>query len=380
MAAVPTVARAIGNEVSSVLSSSITDSDTSITVADATGFNAAGGFVIIDEGISGKEEVVYVESVAGNILTVATSGRGQSGTSATSHDIGATITDILVAEHVNGIRSAFLLEHDDDGGHKQIDGAITASGTAASASNKVVDSAAGEWSPISTIPTRQSADDPTYVLRFAADMTSTISVGMKLAIMQTTAKYFIVTVVGAFTDGNTDITVYGGTDYDVDDTSGTPITGVKYSGAKAPFGFPTTPSKWEVLVTDTSIRTQNSPTTGTWYNIGGSAEQIIIPIGVWVVEYIVGAQAAGGSGSTNIAIYTTLSTANNTQSDTGFTVRTLTTPQYIEATHYRNKMLNLVSKTTYYLNTKSDFSAGSMTIYNAGNVTDTIIRAKCAYL
>lgn len=121
MANTPNLQRAIGNEAATTLSSSINDTTTSITVADGSVFNSTGGYAMIDEG-NATEEVVYIESVSGNTLTVATDGRGKAGTSAASHNSGATITDIVVEEHINGIIDQFEIEHADDGTHTAITG------------------------------------------------------------------------------------------------------------------------------------------------------------------------------------------------------------------------------------------------------------------
>lgn len=107
----------------------------------------------------------------------------------------------------------------------------------------------GGWKVLAVTPTRQSADDPTFVLRFAADMTAILWPGMRLKLTQNSAvKYFIVTAVGSYTGGNTDVTVYGGTDYDVNDTSTYPITYPYYSREKAPVGFPLNPSDRKSVV------------------------------------------------------------------------------------------------------------------------------------
>jgi hypothetical protein len=117
MANTPNIVRAIGNQLGTTLNAGISSSASSITLVDATGFSTDGGYIIIDENITGKEEIVYVTGVAGSTLTVATDGRGRCGTSATSHDAGATVSDILVDEHINGIADKFIVEHNDDGTH-----------------------------------------------------------------------------------------------------------------------------------------------------------------------------------------------------------------------------------------------------------------------
>jgi hypothetical protein len=141
MAATPNITDAIANKYSSTLASGITDSDLTITVSDGSGLSATGGYVIIDEAISGSREIIYIESVSGNTLTVSSDGRGQQGTSAVAHNSGASITDILAQKHVNGINDQFKIEHNDSGVHTQIDSGIVSSGTDVTTSNKIIDEA-----------------------------------------------------------------------------------------------------------------------------------------------------------------------------------------------------------------------------------------------
>lgn len=101
----PTLKQALGNEISTTLASPINASDTTISVASGSGMNASGGYAIIDEGTA-SEEVVYIQSVSGATLTVASGGRGLEGTSAVSHSAGAVLTDIIVASHISSLISA----------------------------------------------------------------------------------------------------------------------------------------------------------------------------------------------------------------------------------------------------------------------------------
>lgn len=227
--------------------------------------------------------------------------------------------------------------------------------------------AAGTW-------TYSSADAPTYVISVNADMTTTISVGQRIKLTDTTVKYFIVTAVGVFGGGVTLITVYGGTDYTL---SGGAITLPYYSTSKAPFGFPLSPAKWTVQVTDGTNRQQVSPTANTWYNLGTIS--ITIPIGAWQVRYqtFLGVDR-GASGS--VDAYCTLSTANNSESDSQFTTAVWDTASTGEVvTVSRTKILALASKTVYYLNTRTT-QTGMSDIYNFATPTPTIIDAVCAYL
>ena len=140
MANIPNLVKAIGNNINTTIANvgGISDSALSITVANGSGLSTTGGYVIIDKGLS-TEELVYIESVSGTTLTVATNGRAADGSTAYAHAQGASVQDVLTKSHINNLITAIALEHDDDGGHKQIDSAITASGTAATATNKVVD-------------------------------------------------------------------------------------------------------------------------------------------------------------------------------------------------------------------------------------------------
>jgi hypothetical protein len=238
------------------------------------------------------------------------------------------------------------------------------------------------WSPYSAVtPTRASADDPTYVLTFAGvDLTGAMSVGMKVKFTQNSATvYGIITAISFST--NTTMTLYCGTDYDVLDTGTYAISAFNYSPHKAPFGFPLNPTKWTVEATDTTQRSQASPTNETWYNLGSVT--ISIPIGSWNTEFFV---LAGVDRTTAgyLSVFATLSTANDSESDTdltgsGFWNFDNSASVWAYTFICRRKTLNLASKTSYYLNTKT-IESSIANIYNPGNYSKTIIRAVCAYL
>lgn len=130
MATTPQLQRAVGNESASTLSSDLTNSATTISVSDGSVFDTTGGYVIIDEGTS-AEEVVYIESVSGNTLTVSSDGRGKAGTAAVAHTSGAAVTDIVVKEMFNGLIDMLEVEHNDDGTHGDVTATtITTTGVA----------------------------------------------------------------------------------------------------------------------------------------------------------------------------------------------------------------------------------------------------------
>jgi hypothetical protein len=220
--------------------------------------------------------------------------------------------------------------------------------------------------------TYEGADDPTFTFSLASDVTGVLSVGMRIKLTQTTAKYFIITAVGAYTGGKTIITVYGGTDYDLANAA---ITVPYYSIQKAPFGFPLDPRKWQVVFQDTTIRQQEPPTSTTWYNLGSAA--ITIPIGMWAVSYNVSVGIVDST-SDELEVTTTLSTANNSESDEAWScyLKSISTKLTVEA--YKFGYKELAAKAVYYLNTMAN---GTFTgIYNRNDEATLTIRALCAYL
>lgn len=84
------------------LASGITATDTTITLADATGYptGATGPFAIaLDLGVAAEEKVL-VASRSGNTLTVASGGRGYDGTTAAAHGAGSSADHVLTAVDV----------------------------------------------------------------------------------------------------------------------------------------------------------------------------------------------------------------------------------------------------------------------------------------
>ena len=223
-----------------------------------------------------------------------------------------------------------------------------------------------------------SADSPSFVASVPDADAALMSVGWRWKLTQTSAKYFIVTAKGSPSGGFTPVTIYGGTDYTLANAA---ITSPYFSPVKAPFGFPMDPSKWTVQVTDTSDRTQATPTANTWYNLGSIT--ISIPIGCWNVNYKVLARPADNP-NTLINQYSTLSTANNSESDADFT--TLVTLggasgslAIVATQHCFPKPISLTVKTSYFLNAKTSL-ANLDSIAHRGDAGTTVIRAVCAYL
>jgi hypothetical protein len=221
-----------------------------------------------------------------------------------------------------------------------------------------------------------SADAPTYVFSVNDDMTTILSAGMRVRFKQSagTYKYAIITAVGSFSGGATLITAYFGTDYDLDNEE---VTNVAYSAAKSPFGFPMNPDKWTVEVVDTTQRTQNTPTATTWYNIGTTNTQINVPIGLWILSYRVQVSAQE-TPSTSLSGFSTLSTANNSESNTHLTDGFESDSEVNSHVLSASDIVVLTEKTTYYLNAKTN--TASITLIAFAGSIPTIIRAVCAYL
>lgn len=140
MAVKPNLLKAAGNRYSSALQGTLSDSATSMVVNDGTGLNTSGGILVIDPDVPAKREFIYYESRSGGNITISSDGRGIGGSTAVSHDAGAVVKDVILDSHVNNIIARFLIEHNDNGTHN-LPGSQTASGTAISSTNQIVDEA-----------------------------------------------------------------------------------------------------------------------------------------------------------------------------------------------------------------------------------------------
>ena len=228
------------------------------------------------------------------------------------------------------------------------------------------------WNSISATLTFSSADAPTYVCTTSSDMTGSIGVGMRIKLTHSAStKYFIVTAIDAST-----ITLYGGTDYTL---AATAITAPYYSNVKAPLGFPLDPTKWSVTVTDSTQRIQAGPSAATWYNIGTTNSQITIPIGVWDVFFKYNIENT--SQSTGKTIKITLSTANNSESNSNMTCAyeiNSASGLRPDLNAFARDTVVLAAKTTHYLNGYDSAGSGSLDFRN--DLAKGVIRAVCAYL
>lgn len=414
----------------------INDSQTTgIVLTSVSGLNTNGGVLgltwasTIDS--STYEEIIYT-GISGNELTGVT--RGSAGTSAKAHNNGATVVAVVSSLHNNRIadklrsvdavlaqdtsaneiiKTSFVASAVNEvtitnaatgnppkveatGGDTNIDLRLIPKGSGALSvpsgtyeanvtddddipNKKYVDDLAGtgSWTAAGETWTYASADDPTFTFTIAGvDKTTKYYPGMKVKLTQTTDKFFIITKVAFSTD--TTVTIYGGTDYDLANAA---ITSPTYSTAATPPAFPKQKSKWTVEVTDTTQRTQAGPSASTWYNIN-AAEKIDIPIGAWDVDYEVCA-AVDNASATQVDVYVTLSTANNSESDKKFTslmqISGASGNMNNVTTTKRGREIALTSKATYYLNSKTD-NAGIDNLNHRNDLATLVIRAVSQYI
>lgn len=194
----------------------------------------------------------------------------------------------------------------------------------------------------------------------------------------TVDKYALITAVAPYAAGVTPITIWGGTDYSLQNAT---ISNPYYSTVSQPFGFDRNPAKWTVEIASWDGAVINTPTQNVWYN--QSANSISIPIGAWDVSYKAAIQIADNSTATGI-LQATLSSANNSESNT-----TLTTGSYsggasgaivLVITAYTKSFLSLSSKTSHYLNIRTTTASVDSIAINGNAVSPTIIRAVSVYV
>jgi len=190
-----------------------------------------------------------------------------------------------------------------------------------------------------------------------------------------TIKYFLITGV-SFSSPNTTITLYGGTDYTLANST---ISNIYFSTEKAPLGFPLDPAKWSVEVSDSPFTYESSPTANTWYNIGG--DSITVPIGIWELSYSTDFGWDSGTAAGYWA-FVTLSTSSSSQSDADMTKEISTGNNSVSdyGSASESEFINLTSKTTYYLDEMTG-ATGLAHLYGGGNPADpTNLKAVSSYL
>lgn len=206
----------------------------------------------------------------------------------------------------------------------------------------------------------------TGVVSSNLDMTPYLNVGMKVKFTQNSAiKYAFITAITS-----NSITLFLGTDYSINSSA---ISNTYYSMLKAPFGFPTSPTKWSIVIRP--ALSQANATLNTYYS---SATTLVLPIGAFNISWSGVATLTGGAAAQVSAKYS-LSTSTTSETDSDFsspiTGYVYTATAAISSSISKAKTLVIASKTTYYLVGVVTQKAETTGLY-AGNY----ISATCAYL
>ncbi len=230
------------------------------------------------------------------------------------------------------------------------------------------------WVSSAVSLTYSSVDGATGIATTGSSLVGVVPLGARIKFDQTTTKYFIVTAVDATT-----LTFWGGTDYTLVNAA---ITNFSYSTSKVPAGFNADPTKWTVETNQAADAAKASPVNGTWYGdtgLSATGPNIVVPIGAWRVYYQVyeSASAATAITCTSQVSLSTSTTAVTDADLTSVLLGGVTTTA--RQTLFREKLLVLAAKATYYLICRTTV-ASQTTIGHAGGTVPTIIRAVCAYL
>lgn len=244
-----------------------------------------------------------------------------------------------------------------------------------------------DWVPVAAAVTYVSVDDPTGVVDFAGDVRSKYRAGMKFKFTNggNVICAFITDVNQTLQSGKTRITFL----HEIDPADNQALTLMANSAitlpyvstSKAPTGFPLDPTKWRIIIKDTTYRYQDNPVQNTWYNVGSYS--ITLPIGLWRVSYafILNAKSTSTAATDG---FMTLSTANNTESDkeNSVMVEQVGNSGNLQATstlQLVDKEFNVASKTVYYLNARTDYAnINKIGYYN--QFQTGVLKADCAYL
>ncbi len=251
------------------------------------------------------------------------------------------------------------------------------SDTSASVSDGWVDSTSETWTYV-------SADAPTFVFSVNADVTTKYSAGMKVRYVQSaTTKYGIITAVGAYSGGVTNITIYGGggdggtytnaTSYTLANAA---ISSNYYSMVRTPYGFPMSPTTWSYIM----INAVDYSTTSATYVNSSASLQTNCPIGVWNVD-VSFANLLSHASVVDVWGEHALSTSTSSVSNVELLAHSQglrTSAGFDMVAHvYLTSCISAASKTTYYLIYRS---YSGRTTYYKGTTRSTYVNYKCAYL
>lgn len=296
-------------------------------------------------------------------------------------DLGSAVGDIVVirptTQWSDNVSDVLAEEHADDGSHSDVTldslkfnsqglSALTFDGWLQDSNTWVYVSGTGTVTGVFKI--------------VGVDATGYLAPGMRIKCTQSaTVKYGIITKV-AFSTDTTVTLLMSATSGTVDNTglANATISSPAVSREKAPFGFPLDPARWTIKV---AITTDNlaASSANTWKD---NSLSITVPIGSWKLGYQGTFYASMPSATGTGNLYATLSTSNNSESDSEFrygaVTKDTTATHQLEVPMNRTLPRTITSVTTYYLLVKS--ASASNVIGFAGNDGALILSAECAYL
>lgn len=213
----------------------------------------------------------------------------------------------------------------------------------------------------------------TGVITVPSDATTTYSAGMRVRFSQATdgVKYGIITKVAA-----TALTVYLGTDYDLDNES---ISSTYYSVHKAPYGFPLNPAKWTVTASSSSDRSISAT------SYGSLTDTIGVPIGLWRLHMRATFGKGTAASTTNDLYHITLSSDGSTETNTNLTAfanfrfGASGASSSGAITSSTEDFVSVTAATTFTLLGKKNSGADNGLV-GGSSFHPTVFRAICAYL
>jgi len=144
------------------------------------------------------------------------------------------------------------------------------------------------------------------------------------------------------------------------------VSTMAYSVQANPYGWPSNKDRWRIATLIKTLTGQSSPTTATWYNV--ASYQIKIPAGDWLVGYVDGINASRSVAGSQEAS-TTLSTANNSESNNYYTlgINTNAVTDIEGCLTLPPTNITTTTLTTYYMNRMLTGSGTLVIIYVLGD-------------
>lgn len=226
---------------------------------------------------------------------------------------------------------------------------------------------------VTITPSTYYSDVKTSICETSVDLTSYLSVGMKIKFNQDGAtKYAFITKMA-----NNQLTLYMGNDYSLSNST---ISNFYYSMLKAPYGFPLKRESWDIIKTITTTTGENNPSKGSYYQLENMT--ITVPIGEWEVGWqanIYPQRTGTGTNEQQSGLSTSLTEPSNPELfATIFTTGNTT-----------QDMANMGRNSNYYFDSKKTFYFLARTtqsnityigIYANNSYGYATLYAKCQYL